>query len=84
MIPNGVPLIEDIGILASSDPVAIDAASLSLVTRANGRKDSKIGKDGFEGTDKFKIIRPSINGEHILKYAEKIGLGNRDFNIIEI
>jgi uncharacterized Fe-S center protein len=84
MIPNGAPLIGDIGILASDDPVAIDAASLSLVTRAKARKESKIGKDGFEGTDKFKIIRPNINGEHIFEYAEKIGLGNRNFNIIEI
>ena len=84
MGPSGTPLIEDVGILASSDPIAIDAASLYLVTSAKTRKDSKIGKEGFEGADKFKLIRPSINGKHIFGYGEKISLGNRDFNLIEI
>jgi uncharacterized Fe-S center protein len=84
MGPSGTPLIEDVGILASSDPVAIDAASLYLVTQAKARKDSKIGKEGLEGSDKFRLIRPSINGEHIFNYGEKINLGKRDFSIIEI
>lgn len=80
----GIPLTGDVGILASSDPVAIDAASLHLTIQANARKDSLIGRDGLVGEDKFKILRPQINGEHIFEYGKQIGLGNPDFHLIEI
>lgn len=81
---TGVPLTEDVGILVSTDPVAIDAASVFLVTQAKARKDSKIGVEGMQGKDKFKLIRPAINGEHTLKYGEEIGLGSREYTLIEI
>lgn len=81
---SGIPLTEDVGVLASTDPVAIDAASLHLVTLAKARKDSDLRMDGCEGQDKFKLLRPGVNGEYILQYAEEIGLGKRAFNLVEI
>ena len=66
-------LVPDIGILASTDPVAIDKASLDLVNAAyNG-----IG-------DVFKSIHPNTFGEVQINHGEKIGLGSTDYELIKI
>jgi uncharacterized Fe-S center protein len=54
------PIMEDIGVFASLDPVAIDQACF----------------------DKVKEGGKKLGGEHILEYAEKIGMGNREYNLI--
>jgi len=80
---SGTPLVPDIGVLASYDPVAIDAASLHLIKMTEGRRDSKL-KRGFDvGVEKFMALRPDIDGSHILNYAEEIGLGSKTFTIID-
>jgi uncharacterized Fe-S center protein len=77
------PLVPDIGVLASYDPVAIDAASLHLIKMIEGRRDSKLNR-GFEiGTDKFVALRPDIDGSKILDYGEEIGLGTSSFTLID-
>ena len=65
------PKIADIGILASLDPVALDQASLDLVDNAPNNKDL---------LDKIK----SKNGRHTVEHAEKIGLGKRDYKLVEV
>ena len=65
------PDIHDIGILASTDPVAIDKASIDLVFEA-------------EGSDSFKQRVNSRNGLHTLDYAEQIGLGNQKYRLVSI
>lgn len=61
----------DIGILASVDPVSIDQASFDLVNQACGR-------------DIFKELHPQRDGAKQLKYAHKLGLGNLDYELIEL
>jgi len=61
----------DVGILASSDPVSIDKASLDLVVRACGQ-------------DIFKAAHPEQDGTKQLYYAQKLGLGNLDYELIEL
>ncbi|MFH0947417.1 MAG: DUF362 domain-containing protein [Elusimicrobiota bacterium] len=65
-----VPLVEDIGIVASDDPVAIDHASAELVNKKFGG-------------DFFKHIFPDIDWSVQLEYAEKLGLGEKKYNLIE-
>ncbi len=65
------PDIHDIGILASTDPVAIDKASIDLVFDA-------------EGSESFKQRVNSRNGLHTLDYAEQIGLGNQKYRLVSI
>lgn len=65
------PDIHDIGILASTDPVAIDKASIDLVFEA-------------EGSESFKERVNSRNGLHTLDYAEKIGLGSQKYRLVSI
>ncbi len=63
--------MHDIGILASSDPVALDQACIDLVFSA---------PDG--GSLQERIL--SKNGLHILAHAERIGLGNRAYELISL
>lgn len=67
------PCMKDIGILSSLDPVALDRACLDLI---HSSKDP--------GRDHFLERVSSRNGEYILPYANKLGLGNLDYELIEI
>lgn len=81
---SDTPLIGDVGVVASTDPIAIDAASLDLVNAEHGRKDSKL-KSGFNpGEDKFMGLRPEVDGRIALRYGEKIGLGKKDYKLVEL
>lgn len=63
-------IVPDIGILASTDPVAIDKASLDLINKG--------------GADKFKTLRKETLGEIQINYGHEIGLGNKEYELIEI
>ena len=65
------PLIPDIGILASKDPVAIDAASLDLIRSRTGRDLTEMS---------YPHIDPWIQVQH----GEAIGLGKSEYELIEI
>ncbi len=58
------PIAKDIGVLASTDPVAIDKASLDLIRKSEGKK--------------------MFGGDYVFEYGEKIGLGKKDYELVEI
>ncbi len=81
---NDMPITADVGILASVDPVAIDQASCDLVNRQAGINNTAL-KSGYKpGEDKFRGVYPEIDWEPQMEYAEKIGLGSRNYEIIEV
>lgn len=61
----------DLGILASIDPVSIDQASFDLVNKACGK-------------DIFKVTHPEQDSKKQLQYAQDIGLGSLDYELIEL
>jgi len=61
----------DIGILASQDPVSIDKASLDLVTETSGK-------------DVFRECHPNRDGMIQLNYAQKLGLGNLEYELVRV
>ena len=61
----------DVGIFASTDPVAIDRASYDIVNK-------------FCGKDVLKSAHPDQNGNIQIAYAEKIGLGSQEYELIEV
>ncbi len=65
------PDIHDIGVLASTDPVALDQACIELVRQAEGSES---------------LIRriESRDGLHTLEYAEQIGLGSRSYTLVNL
>ena len=65
------PDIHDIGILASTDPVAIDQASIDLCFAA-------------EGSESLQQRVERQNGLHTLEHAEEIGLGSRTYTLENI
>ncbi len=80
---NDLPVVGDIGILASKDPIAIDQAAVDLVNQARGSAGSRLGED-VESHDKFRVIHPAVDWSVQLVYGEKIGLGSRDYNLIKV
>ncbi|SJZ31293.1 DUF362 domain-containing protein [Selenihalanaerobacter shriftii] len=78
------PIVDDIGILASKDPVAIDQASADLINKQPGRKDSALKHNHGAGEDKFKGIHPEVDWTAQLAHGETIGLGSRDYELIKV
>lgn len=78
------PIVMDIGILASTDPVAIDQASIDLVNREEGIRGSALKSNFAAGEDKFRGVHSGINGQHLLQYAEELNMGSRKYELIEI
>ena len=71
---NDYPLVADIGIVASFDPVALDQASADLVMEAPCLPGSRIGHSETcsKNHDKFKMAHPNTKWEAALIHAEKI------------
>ena len=81
---SDAPIVRDIGIAASSDPVALDQACVDLVNQQPGLPDSCLESHSEPGADKFKGVYPNIEWALQLEYAEKIGLGTRRYELIKI
>ena len=67
------PCLKDIGILASTDPIAIDKACIDLVKKSND-----------PGKEHFMERVTSRNGEHIIEASEKLGFGTTNYELIEV
>lgn len=67
------PCMKDIGILASTDPVAIDQACIDLVYNSND-----------EGKHHLIERITSRNGIHTIESAHELGIGNREYELIEV
>lgn len=81
---NDAPIVPDIGILASTDPVAIDNASADLVNSSEGFRNTALSS-GFEpGGDKFRGVHPEVDWEVQLDAAEGLGLGKRAYVLEKI
>jgi uncharacterized Fe-S center protein len=81
---NDAPIVQDLGILASSDPVAIDQASVDMVNSQTALEGTCLKKNKGEGDDKFRGIYPKIDWSIQLDYAEKISLGNRNYKLVTL
>jgi len=81
-------LIPDIGILASFDPVAIDAASIELTNKAKAIDMNIADKKGYDlkytEKDKFKMVHPEIDWKYQINYAFELGLGNKEYELLEV
>lgn len=67
------PKIEDIGILASLDPIALDQACVDLVYAS-----------GDPGKAHLIERMESRNGIHIIEVAETLGFGSRQYELVEV
>ena len=67
------PCIKDIGVLISTDPVAIDQACIDLVYNSND-----------PGKAHFIERVESRNGIHTIESAEKLGIGSKNYELIDV
>jgi uncharacterized Fe-S center protein len=81
---SDTPIVNDIGILSSEDPVAIDQASVDLVNGEEGNRSSKLLSAWNPGEDKFRAVYPEVDWSIQLAYGEEIGLGTREYELIKI
>jgi len=65
-------IVADLGILGSTDPVAVDQAAVDLIEKAADKPLEKISK------------YPNLNGKCQIEHAESIGLGSRKYELIEV
>ena len=81
---NDAPVVDDIGILASRDPVAIDQAAADLVNRQSGNKNTRLQRNFNPGEDKFRGVYPEIDWTVQLRHGEELGLGSRKYELIPV
>jgi uncharacterized Fe-S center protein len=81
---SDTPIVNDIGIVASKDPVAIDHASAILVNQQVTGGGSCIDQSDGSVEDKFRQIYPKIDWKIQLEYAEKLKLGRLDYDLVKI
>jgi uncharacterized Fe-S center protein len=78
------PLVQDLGILASRDPVAIDQAAVDLVNAQPALSDCCLKENTGPGEDKFRGVYPHIDWSVQLSYAEELGLGSREYKLVQV
>ncbi|MBQ7562697.1 MAG: DUF362 domain-containing protein [Lachnospiraceae bacterium] len=86
---NDAPILPNIGMLASFDPVALDQACADLCLKAEPIRNSQLGDHladpgWHHHHDHFKDSNPNIRWKETLEHAEKIGLGTRDYELITV
>lgn len=88
---NDAAIVPDLGIAASFDPVALDQACADMVIKAPVLGGNRLAdkcehahEHHLEGEDKFHLIHPDTNWQSSLSYAEEIGLGTRNYELITV
>lgn len=86
---NDVPILPDIGMFASFDPVALDQACVDACNAQTplpgSLLDDRMHEDGFcDHHDHFVNTTPESGWEYCLEHAEKIGLGTRSYELITV
>lgn len=84
---NDVPILPNIGMFASFDPLALDQACVDACLKATPLPGSQLydnmNKPGFiDHHDHFTNSRPESEWQTCLGHAEKIGLGTREYELI--
>jgi uncharacterized Fe-S center protein len=80
---SDAPIVGDVGILASKDPISIDQASADLVNAEPGNPKSMLKSSLAAGADKLREANDT-DWSFQLKYGEEIGLGTRKYKLVQI
>lgn len=90
---NDVPIVPDVGMLASFDPVALDMACVDLVNAQPVFENSNIGDnkkhhnheiEKLKDIDNLYLNHPDTNWKMAIEHAVKIGVGNDKYELISI
>lgn len=86
---NDAPILPDVGIFASFDPVALDQACVDACLHATPMPNSQLSDNladphWHHHHDNFLDSNPNVRWKETLEYAEKIGLGTREYELIQM
>lgn len=84
---NDVPILPNLGMFASLDPLALDQACVDACLNATPLPGSQLADnmakpDFIDHHDHFTNTRPETEWRSCLEHAEKIGLGSREYELI--
>ena len=80
---NDVPVVPNVGLFASFDPVALDLACADAVNKQPIVPNSVLAKMKPNG-DHFQTMHPTTNWRAMIEYGAEIGLGSLDYELVEI
>ena len=86
---NDAPMLPDVGMFASTDPLAIDQACVDACLKQeplpNTQLTDQMAKEDFcDHHDHFENVTPNAEYKTCLAHAAKIGLGNREYELITV
>ena len=83
---NDIPIIPNVGMLASFDPVALDKACVDLSQKQPMIVGSRLytNSKGIKPDDIFKCTHPDTEWQATFRHAERMGLGSSEYELIEI
>lgn len=83
---NDAPMVPDVGMFASFDPVALDVACADAVNQQPVLPGSHLEEMGchHHTGDHFHVSHPETNWRACVEHAEKLGLGVQDYELITI
>lgn len=86
---NDLPIIPDVGMFASFDPVALDIACADACNKMDVQQgsllDDHLHKEDFhDHHDHFTNTSPNTNWKTCLSHAEKLGLGTTEYELIKV
>ena len=84
---NDAPIVPNIGMFASTDPVALDQAATDAICAAPQVESSVLPERHAaapDGMNHLHAINPSSDWELQLAHAEELGAGTRDYELVEV
>ncbi|MDA8222040.1 DUF362 domain-containing protein [Desulfosporosinus sp.] len=81
---NDIPIVPNVGMFASFDPVALDVACVDAVNSQPVMAGSLLEKSTREHHDHFTDVSPNTDWKVAIDYAVKMGLGSKDYELITI
>jgi uncharacterized protein len=82
---NDAPIVADIGVFASTDPVALDQACVDAVNAAPAINGTALTDKKYSGKgEKFGHIHIDTDWSAGLDHAEKLGLGKRSYKLVKV
>ncbi len=86
---NDAPILPDVGMFASFDPVALDQACADALMKQTPLPNSQLSDnlakpDWHHHHDHFLDSNPNIRWKETLEHGEKLGLGSREYELITL
>jgi uncharacterized Fe-S center protein len=80
---SDAPIVPNVGILLSLDPVAIDKASVDLINKQPGIRGTALKRGHRADADKLRTLYPDVDWTVQIKHARSLGLGNDKYRLVK-